>query len=45
MRIGSTLCSSNSFNYRNVNIGQYRVTFVASRGSDGNWTISEISIS
>ncbi len=47
LRIGNfTSCSSSgSHNLNNVTINQYRITFVASRGADGNWTISKISIS
>ena len=47
LRIGGvTSCSSRgSHNLDNVTINQYRITFVASRGADGNWSISKISIS
>ena len=46
VRIGGiTLCAGSSHNLRNSRLNQYTVTFVASRGSDGNWTITEISIS
>ena len=42
---GFTSCSGTSHNLRNTAVNQYRITFVASRNDDGNWTISEISIS
>ena len=47
VRIGTgiSLCSGNSLNYDRTRINQYVITFIASKGSDGSWTISNISIS
>ena len=47
VRIGTgiSLCSGNSLNYDRIRINQYVITFIASKGSDGSWTISNISIS
>ena len=46
LRIGSiTLCQGNRFNHDGTRLNQYVVTFIASKGSDGSWTISKISIS
>jgi len=39
------LCAANSHNIEDATLNQYRVTFVAGRDENGNWTISEISIS
>ena len=47
VRIGTgiSLCSGNRLNYDSTRINQYVITFIASKGSDGSWTISNISIS
>ena len=47
LRIGGlALCQgSNRFNLDGAPLNQYVVTFIASKGSDGSWTISKISIS
>ena len=45
LRIGSiTSCSSGSINIRNSRLNQYTITFVASKGTNDNWTITDISI-
>ena len=46
LRIGSvTSCSGRSLDLNGLTIDQYRITFAASKGTDGNWTISKLSIS
>ena len=39
------LCAVQSHNIEDSTLNQYRVTFMASRDENGNWTISKISIS
>ena len=39
------LCAVQDHNVEDATLGRYRVTFVASRDENGNWTISEISLS
>ena len=38
------LCHAQSHNIEDVTLNQYRVTFIASRDEDGDWTISKVSI-
>ena len=39
------LCAAQRHNIEDATLNQYRVTFKADKDEDGNWTISEISIS
>ena len=41
---GATLCAGTGHNLNNTRISQYRITFVASKQTNGNWRISRLSI-